>query len=1467
VAPSGLQDNLKAYLESSNLHKSVSLSLSKLVSHDKLPSNPFASLVSTLRLEEIKPSLFEDSTIEAKWLRSLLTGSVYGTYGVNGRRTPRKLSTPSSGNVISMSLAPLHEGSVYGLKHVMDVLDVVGVVCVVKCCKTLEKTMYPNGMKLTKNKDYTESVSLSIITPTTFHGMAFSSGELTDLVQNVDVTIQGSQFEKAVKIYSIRLMTELFAADLASGVCLDVKIHCKTASRKKGDPDTVKTFTPHSVRVHKNNFISAVKSSTVSHRSVTLECLMRTCHFKSDNSLPKGEVELGQGGVVNWKFIRVKRNYIMHYKDTGGTARSFSELPGMSLAVGYFLDPGGSEAAESYLQLFSSGALAAAAGRKKKVTRFVTEEMGKKETDAEATRKATEAVIGGDSKSPIWNYPLFDEIVESYAAQVKACVTRRNDFDAFSHCLPISILTGKQEALRAMWRMLGGAKLSDDGKTGRCSLASYVNRLRNDGQVLAECCRVMSDLMIALLKREKEFWNGKSDEGGKEAHKSSVLKTLANFREVLGVVHSMFWSWNSEILEVAAAGAGSDAAGLNDVFYSLLNDIGDVQERRMKLNEFPSYEVGKDPVRPAFGMYGKEAAEEETDTDSEATTEEDEEDGDGDEKKAASGPLQMPKLNETQCKAYSESLRSNMKVLKVLVGLLIALERCAGMDVASLCVENHLEAVKERLDKMKEGEGLMKKSSKAVTAADIEKANFFQKMQALNLVTGIGVLESLLQGPGINDIVVNGKASSSSKVAPGGSEGDKENQAAQNELMFSIRWTFDRQKMREIKTGLHGLIVDVEREAMMAAKSRNMYALPIAKEGVIMQYLVDARVDQALSHCFDSVLGGALVSNPFPKFVSELRSYAKRLAWTTNDSEVLSEVLGLVDADAEEVEEVFVDPYEDKGFDELLEMYEGAGGDDVGGVGVVGGKGWHIGGSDNERNLVQKVKKYPSVVADESSATMAVQIPGLGSKVVYGSKESLCLVMPDMVHHVISQLPTFTDNLRVPPPTSALSVTCGHNLRTLHFTEMGRLQGSYKLPTFLELQSDYVAEFAIAKQVAKVTQSFSNHVMELCESFHERSRHLFLGLAIGKGAYEFGWGRFKYNYASVSSKKERANIMNAVVHYLTGEVAIHALMLVPPLSDPGEMDSKEPLYVPAVIRLVCFRRGPGTGESTGLKKDSGLPSWISNSPGQQFLSVYDDLKAAMANGVCCGRTKSELGGGASDGNKHRMLFRKCRHDFVEHLKGEIEECTVKGDVLEAYDSYLKLCSFNLEKQHEIHLEDPEDPSNDPEYVPSLIMSLPGVSRMCGSVAGRLRRLKGLARGIAVLCDKGNASGVALPVTYPSIAPAVVSRINGKVLLDQVEYFNKEVERILTGEDCMCLDGACRSCLALLPKLAAAVMVVKVRISTGGKLFEDSDECGKLLADITGFLEAVKLVDAKDVFSQQVDLQRQFRDLDDNDEIH
>ena len=230
------------------------------------------------------------------------------------------------------------------------------------------------------------------------------------------------------------------------------------------------------------------------------------------------------------------------------------------------------------------------------------------------------------------------------------------------------------------------------------------------------------------------------------------------------------------------------------------------------------------------------------------------------------------------------------------------------------------------------------------------------------------------------------------------------------------------------------------------------------------------------------------------------------------------------------------------------------------------------------------------------------------------------------------------------------------------------------------------------------------------------------------------------------------------------------------------------------------------------------------------------------------------------------MYRKGRHEYVETLKEEIEDFITKGDIIEAYDSFVKVCSFNLEKQHEIYFEDPEDDENDAEYIPSMTTSLPGIYRMCNSVAGRLRKLEGLARGIAVLCDNKNESNIGLPVSYVSIAPAVISRINGKVLVDQVEFFVKEIRRILTSEECLCLDGACRACLALIPKLVASVRATKVRMATGGKLFEDGDEAGSLLADIMGLLEAVKLVDAKDVHFLQTDIQNAMRDLDDNDMI-
>jgi hypothetical protein len=118
----------------------------------------------------------------------------------------------------------------------------------------------------------------------------------------------------------------------------------------------------------------------------------------------------------------------------------------------------------------------------------------------------------------------------------------------------------------------------------------------------------------------------------------------------------------------------------------------------------------------------------------------------------------------------------------------------------------------------------------------------------------------------------------------------------------------------------------------------------------------------------------------------------------------------------------------------------------------------------------------------------------------------------------------------------------------------------------LELQSDYTASFAIAKQALKIPAAFAAHVANVAVSLHERSRHLVLGLALGRGAHNFGGGRLRYNLTSLKTKKEQGNIINAISHYYLGEVAVHFLMLVQPLQEPGKMDPKHAVYLPSILR-------------------------------------------------------------------------------------------------------------------------------------------------------------------------------------------------------------------------------------------------------------------------------------------------------------
>ena len=154
------KDDLQTYLLDTGLSTAVSLSVSNLTNRLLLPENPYSTLIPSLRLEEIKPNLFASQPEEHKWLENLLSGAGYGVYNAKNTRGSRKTSAvnPSS-NVIGISLLPHFDGSVYGLKHMVDVMDSVGLVTVAKCQGDLTKVLYPVGVKLQNSQDYREKVS------------------------------------------------------------------------------------------------------------------------------------------------------------------------------------------------------------------------------------------------------------------------------------------------------------------------------------------------------------------------------------------------------------------------------------------------------------------------------------------------------------------------------------------------------------------------------------------------------------------------------------------------------------------------------------------------------------------------------------------------------------------------------------------------------------------------------------------------------------------------------------------------------------------------------------------------------------------------------------------------------------------------------------------------------------------------------------------------------------------------------------------------------------------------------------------------------------------------------------------------------------------------------------------------------------------------------------------------------------
>ena len=148
---------LSQYTEQSNLSSSITRSLDSLISSPQLPESPYSSLISSLRLAESSSQLLSPPSVEAVWLESLQSGDNLGAYNVQRRRVNREIEGLKSNNMMSLSLNPGYNGSIVGLPHVLQFVDVVGLAGVANVVKDLEKVIYPKGVIMNKKSEVSES--------------------------------------------------------------------------------------------------------------------------------------------------------------------------------------------------------------------------------------------------------------------------------------------------------------------------------------------------------------------------------------------------------------------------------------------------------------------------------------------------------------------------------------------------------------------------------------------------------------------------------------------------------------------------------------------------------------------------------------------------------------------------------------------------------------------------------------------------------------------------------------------------------------------------------------------------------------------------------------------------------------------------------------------------------------------------------------------------------------------------------------------------------------------------------------------------------------------------------------------------------------------------------------------------------------------------------------------------------------
>jgi hypothetical protein len=317
----------------------------------ELPRNPYAYFVEHLRRIDV-------------FSRMKAAGPTMGSVKENtlaqGQRATQGVCSVK-GNVLF-----------WGLPHIMRLIDVQALHELHRRLSSAKTLLSSTEIK---EGEFRIRLMTSLYGPAVFYGKIQPHLDMIHL--NQELLIRGPRFEKAVNLFALQIMKEVFKADSADNAIVH-GVHVTVPGRKRNDPGTLKLWTIAAIRSSKSAFITAIKTATVAKRRIVMSGLFplvvtpsdgygggADSSFSPSRSPGRGaETWQGEESAPQRAYHFIEKQYSLHFQklppvgvvratDDAAPAnqppQSFAMYPLASLCLGLFFS---ASDAQSYFDVF-----------------------------------------------------------------------------------------------------------------------------------------------------------------------------------------------------------------------------------------------------------------------------------------------------------------------------------------------------------------------------------------------------------------------------------------------------------------------------------------------------------------------------------------------------------------------------------------------------------------------------------------------------------------------------------------------------------------------------------------------------------------------------------------------------------------------------------------------------------------------------------------------------------------------------------------------------------------------------------------------------------------------------------------------------------------------------------------------------------------------------------------------------------